>query len=161
MNMKKLLFFISILFLGFTSYAQKADTLHMKTGFWKITYTKGTNPITLNQAIEEMKINESAYTQMKSAKNDLVLSQIIGGVGGFLIGWPLGAAVAGGDPNWTMAAVGAGLVVVSIPISKSFNKKAKSAIREYNQGLLSSANQRKPQYNFVLSGNGIGLKMSF
>ena len=35
--------------------------------------------------------------------------------GGFLIGWPLGTALAGGDPNWTLAAIGAGCVAIAIP----------------------------------------------
>ncbi|MBK8636390.1 MAG: hypothetical protein IPN72_23720 [Saprospiraceae bacterium] len=37
----------------------------------------------------------------------------------FMIGYPLGALIRGGEPNWALAGVGAGLVVVSIPIASS------------------------------------------
>lgn len=77
-----------------------------------------------------------------------------------LIGWPLGAAIAGGDPNWTLAAIGGGLVVVAIPFSVAYTKNAKRAVELYNSGL---ANQDISciDFQFGITGNGLGLKITF
>jgi hypothetical protein len=71
--------------------------------------------LTPNKLLAITKSNQEAFSEMKIARNNYTASMIFQLPGGFLIGYPLGTAVAGGDPNWTLAAIGAGLVVVSIP----------------------------------------------
>lgn len=80
-------------------------------------------------------INPEAYKEMKKAKSGFDVATIFGSIGGFLIGWPLGTALAGGDPNWALAGIGAGLVVVAIPFNSSYVKHAKNSVRIYNAGL--------------------------
>lgn len=48
-------------------------------------------------------------------------AQVIGFAGGFLVGRPLGTALAGGDANRGLAAGGA-LILCSIPLTVSFKK---------------------------------------
>ena len=56
-----------------------------------------------------------------------------------------------------MAGIGAGLIVVSIPISQSFNKKAKQAVDTYNGGLQTSSFWDKNELKLTMTGNGIEL----
>lgn len=112
------------------------------------------------QLTDLMQSNPEAYHEMKIAKNNYNAGQVIGGVGGFLIGWPIGTAIGGGDPNWTLAIVGAGLVGVSIPFSMAYTRHAKSAVRTYNRGL------QQTSFNHIdlhlgISLNTIGIRMTF
>jgi len=115
----------------------------------------------MNQLVNTMKPNDQAYQQIKSAQSSYTLATIIGGVGGFMVGWPIGTALGGGEPNWTMAGIGAGLIVVSIPITQSFNKKAKQAVETYNGGLRTSSFWDKNELKLSMTGNGIGLTLNF
>ena len=97
---------------------------------------------------------------MKIAKSNYDIGTVFGFAGGFLVGWPLGTALGGGEPNWTLAGIGAGLIVVSIPFSTSYTKHAKKAVGIYNTG-LSQTGLRKIDFNLGLTCNGIGIKMTF
>lgn len=103
--------------------------------------------------------NSLAYEEMSKASNRNVLSLVLGGVGGVCIGWPLGAAIAGSDPNWTMVAVGVGLVAISIPISINATKHAREGVRLYNDGL--SRQQSRLNVDVGLMGAGVGLAIRF
>jgi hypothetical protein len=97
---------------------------------------------------------------MKIAKNNYTASMIFQLPGGFLIGYPLGTAMAGGDPNWTLAAIGAGLVVISIPFISAYNKHARNAVSVYNKGLKYSTLVR-PDLRFGITYNGLGAYLRF
>jgi hypothetical protein len=72
----------------------------------------------------------------------------------------LGTLLAGGKANWTLAAIGTGLVAVSIPFFIWYNKHAENAVAIYNRGLkYSSLNQ--PAIKFGFTGNGIGMRANF
>lgn len=86
---------------------------------------------------------------------------ILGYAGGFMIGWPLGTAIGGGEPNWALAGIGAGLVVLSIPLSSSAKKKTIKAIELYNQGLVPKKEIETMSFQFQGTSNGFGLIMKF
>jgi hypothetical protein len=115
----------------------------------------------MNQLVNTMKPNDQAYNQIKSAQSTYTMAMIFSCAGGFMVGWPLGTAIGGGEPNWAMAGIGAGLIVVAIPISQSFNKKAKQAVEIYNGGLQTSSFWDKNELKLSKTGNGIGLTLSF
>jgi hypothetical protein len=79
-----------------------------------------------------------------------------------LIGWPIGTLIGGGDPNWALAAAGAGLVIISIPIASGANKKMEKAINVFNQS-QSSSQLLKRNFNlsFTASSGGVGFCLTF
>jgi len=79
-----------------------------------------------------MESNPEAFNAFKKAKSNLDMASVLGFAGGFMVGWPLGAAVAGGEPQWGLAAAGGALVVLSIPFSTGFKKHATKAVDIYN-----------------------------
>jgi len=137
------------------------DLISMKKVFGGYQFYQGKQRLNMNQLVNTMKPNDQAYQQIKSAQSSYTLATIIGGVGGFMVGWPIGTALGGGEPNWTMAGIGAGLIVVSIPITQSFNKKAKQAVETYNGGLRTSSFWDKNELKLSMTGNGIGLTLNF
>lgn len=161
--MKQISIIIAMLVVGLSSaYAQTPnDSITMKKVFGGYQFFKAGSMLNMNQLVETMKGNELAYQQIKSAKSKSTIASIIGGAGGFMVGWPVGTAVGGGEPNWKMAAIGAGLIVISIPISMSFNKKAKQAVDTYNGGLSTSSFWDRNELKLSMTGDGLGLTLQF
>jgi hypothetical protein len=84
--------------------------------------------------------------------------------GGGLIGWPLGAAIAGkDDPQWYLAGIGLGLSIVSFTLYSSGGKKIKSGVDLYNEVSLGRTNHKSQIHSISIRplGNGIGLSLSF
>ena len=161
--MRKIAIIITLLTVAYSfTYGQvSTDSITMKKVTGGYQFYQGDKILNMSQLVNTMKLNEEAYKQIKSAQSTYTLVSIIGGVGGFMIGWPIGTALAGGEPNWTMAGIGAGLVVVSIPISQGFNKKAKQAVDTFNGGLKTSSIWDKSELKLSMTGNGIGLTFRF
>ncbi|CAA0234271.1 hypothetical protein [Tenacibaculum maritimum] len=139
-----------------------AQKIEMKKVFGGYQYTQNGNRMTMGKLVKVMKSNSEALKFMKKAKSNNVLASILGGAGGALIGFPIGTAIGGGDANWTLAGIGAGLVAIGIPISSGANKNAKKAVELYNASLNSASFYKfKPEFKIVANGNGIGLSMNF
>lgn len=98
---------------------------------------------TPGQLMTIMRYNPDAYNQIKRARSSYATGQIFGFIGGFLIGWPLGQAIAGRDPNWAMAGIGAGTALLSIPFYSTYKKKAKIAVRLYNASVAGETENRR------------------
>ena len=147
--------------VSFTFGQTTSDSISMKKVFGAYQFYQGDQRLNMNQLVNTMKTNDLAYQQIKSAQSTYTLASIIGGVGGGMVGWPIGIALGGGEPNWTMAGIGAGLIVISIPISQNFNKKAKEAVETYNGGLQKSSFWDNYELKLSLTGNGFGLTLNF
>jgi len=156
--MKKAILTFIIVVLTTAGFSQK---INIEKTFGGYKFTQNGKNIKFSQLDNIMKSDAQAYALAKSAKSSYMLAQIIGGVGGFMVGWPLGTAIGGGKPNWTLAGIGAGLIVVSIPISSSANKKMKKAVNKYNASLTETSYHFKPSFYIVSNTNGIGLSINF
>lgn len=162
--MKKLLFIFTIIGLFFIQsnlFAQSgADSL--------IITPKKIYPVT--QAGVELKpfevqqilnSNPESRKELAAAKENQTFALLLGGAGGFMIGWPLGTAMGGGEPNWLLAGIGAGLVALSIPLSSAAKKKTLKAIELYNEGLVHKKETEALSFRFQGTSNGFGLVMKF
>ncbi len=158
--MNKLTFILISLFFTITLLAQESDTIKLINQLGTEAMFYQGRRLRMNTAMNMMKNNEIAYNELKLAQSNSVGSTIFGCAGGFLIGWPIGTAIGGGDPEWTLAAVGAGLVLLSIPFNSAYNKHMRIAVREYNAGIRSTSMVR-PQWKFEVNPGGIGLVCRF
>ncbi len=161
--MRKIVIALALLAVSvsFTLGQTASDPISIKSGFGGSQFYQGGQRLSMNQLVKTMKSNDQAYEQIKSAQSTYALATIIGGVGGFMVGWPIGTALGGGEPDWTLAGIGAGLLVVSIPISQNFNKKVKQAVETYNGGLQTSSFRDKNELKLSIRGNGVGLTLNF
>jgi hypothetical protein len=139
-----------------------SQEIHMEKVFGGYKYTQNGQLLRMGQMVKIMKPNEEAFKLVKKARTNNTVAGIFGGAGGALIGWPLGTALGGGDPEWGMAAIGAGLIVVGIPFATAANKNAKQAVALYNASLNSNTSSNfEPQFQLISSSNGIGISMTF
>jgi len=124
-------------------------------------FYQGSTRLTLNQALTVMTPNDAAYLKMKKAQSNNTVATIFGCAGGFMIGWPLGAAAASDDANWTMAGIGVGLVAISIPFMVKTTRYSEEAVDLYNEGLPGHSGQSSLQFKLQVNGDGVGLVMRF
>lgn len=158
--MKKIIIFCLVLFTCFALKAQnQSDSIQieMKFGTNYIYQGKKLNP---RQLLNVMEVNPEAYDVMKKAKRNYDAAQVFSFIGGALIGYPIGTAIGGGDPNWLLAGIGVGVVGVAIPFSIAFNKNARSAVALYNEGLRTLGHQNV-EMKLGMSANGVGLTVTF
>ena len=161
--MKQVLLILTFLLgcLSFSFGQGGVDSIKVRKGFGGYHFYHGNKSLNSSELTKVLKHDEQAYKEIKAAQPTIVIATIIGAAGGALVGWPIGTAIGGGDPNWTLAAIGAGLIVVSIPISIKYNKQAKHAVDTYNEGLNAKAFWDKTEIRFALTGNGVGLTLGF
>ncbi len=156
------IFLALLMILGaISAHAQTgSDSVYVAKSFWGNRFYHQGERLNINQLAPLLHENSEADILATKAKNKSVLSSILGGAGGFLIGLQLANAIIGGEPNWTVAAVGGGLVVVSIPIFSRSNQLSNQAVDIYNAQLVAKRSA-KPQLIFGMSRYGPGVKLHF
>jgi len=80
--------------------------------------------------------NPNTAADISTARTLMTLTMVGSAVGGALIGWPLGQALVGREePMWELAAVGGGVIVVSIPFGLWGESKLGDAVQTHNATL--------------------------
>lgn len=159
--MKKttILLVLTLMVASFCNAQEMTFKRHSFTGY---AFYEDGNKLPLNELIEKVESNAEVLHLVRSAKSKSIFATVISFSGGALIGWPIGDAISGGDPNWVLAGIGAGLVIVAIPLGASANKDANKAVELYNATLnATSLYEFKPEYQIIANGTGIGLAMRF
>lgn len=159
--MKENLILVFIFFSSCSLLAQTGgDGLRMKESFWGVKFYNDNTLIRPKEVLNLMKADEEAYATFKKAKSNYDAAQVFGAIGGFMIGWPLGTAIGGGDPQWGLAAGGVGVLLLSIPLNNAFLKHSRDALRIYNKD-LGSASARPTSVEVLPYGTGAKLVIRF
>lgn len=131
--------YVTALLLSFVACAQDSEPLTYEKVFGGYTYYQGKRVLNMNSMMSLMQKNPEAYNMLRKGKTQSDLATVMGFAGGFAFGWPVGTWIGGGDPNWTLAAVGAGIFLVSIPIQINANKKILRSVKMYNEDLTTTS----------------------
>ena len=151
---------IALMFGFYVSNAQTpSDSIFVAKNFWGYKFYQKDTRLNFNQLPYVMEENSEAFNLITHAKSNNTISSIISGAGGFLLGWQLVTAAIGGDPNWVLAGVGGGLIVISIPVFSKSYRQSLEAVKMYNEGL--SMSSQRLNLNFGASKNGIGIIIGF
>ena len=151
-----------ILFLGVAvvSKAQTpSDSIFIHKNFFRYNFYQTDTKLNFNQLPYIMEADLEAHQLIKKASSNNTISAIISGTGGFLIGWQLASALVGGEPNWIIAGVGGGLIVISIPINSKSYRQSLQAVGMYNTRLV--AKSSKPKLFLCTTNHGAGLRIVF
>ena len=135
--------------------------LTVKNTFWGIRIIQNNKKHTLNEAKKIMEPNEEAYKVLSSAQTNDMFAGLLGVIGGALIGWNLGEAISGKDPNWTLSAVGGVAIIGSIPLTTAAVKKTKHAAEIYNAGLKTTFYKPTTDLKFGIAAGRLGLQLVF
>lgn len=163
---KTLLLGVIMLALGQSAFAQKkGNQITYKGNLFTNNYYKGVWHISQQEAFDIMKENGESYKLAMEGKKLQTIGNVTAMIGGALIGFPLGSALAGSeDPKWFLAGIGGGLILFAIPVYSSGTKKIHQGVELYNETKATSYYQnRKFIKNIDLkAGAGIiGLTMTF
>jgi hypothetical protein len=138
------------------------EDIEIQKVFGGYKYTQNGIDLNMKRLVNTMRYDELASKKMKSARFNNTLATVFGATGGFLIVWPIVTAITNGDPNWTLAYIGAGLIVISIPLSIAGNKQAARAINIYNTNRRNQSFQsNSTKLRFNITGIGLGLTLEF
>jgi hypothetical protein len=106
-------------------------------------------------------LEPEAAPYMRRAKTLSTVSLVFAGAGGACIGWPLGQALAHNpDPLWELAAVGGGIVVLSLALIPVIVGNANHAIDAHNE-LVGPPQVSFANGNLRLEANAQGLALKF
>ncbi|MFS4491719.1 hypothetical protein [Maribacter sp. 2308TA10-17] len=157
--MNKILFtlIISALSLSLCN-AQKIESQKVFGGY---KYAQNGNDLSLSELSKVLKTNTKSFQTYKKAKTKAVFSYVFAGIGGGLTGYPVGTALGGGKPNWTLAGIGVGCLAVAFPLAASADKKIKESVDIYNSSLDPRTHVSKTELKIVGNINGIGLSLNF
>ena len=155
--MKTLLLFLSLLGT-MTTFAQSL-TFEKGRGGWQ--FREDGQILSKPVLQERFSTIPAAAENYQSYRSQMGLAGVLGGIGGVLIGLPLGTAIGGGDPNWWLAGIGAGVVVLAIPIESGAKKKARAAVAAHNASLGSVPDSSRPVRWRVVTARGLGLGLTF
>lgn len=152
--MKKSLYLsFLILCLSQISFAQEIRAFRK---FGGVRFETDTTTLGLNQVLDIVRENPEAYAELKRARLNYNMAGVLGFAGGILIGFPIGTAIAGGNPEWGLAAGGAALILSSIPFTRAFRSRTVNALDIYNSKYTAVI---KPELQFY--GNGVKLILRF
>jgi hypothetical protein len=159
--MKKIYLLTTFLVSIISSFGQPiGNTMTLKSDFFGLRFYQNDKKMNFSQAAKVMQENEQAYNYIRSARTNNTWSTIIGSIGGFMLGYTLGTSLGGGDPNWVVGGIGAGLIVAGIPLTIQAKKQAQNAVLTYNEGLKSSS-FRKTELNLSVTSRSMGLRFHF
>jgi hypothetical protein len=105
--------------------------------------------------------NAVASNYLQKAHSSSGLLGVMGYAAGFLIGYPLGTLIGGGTPNWALAGIGCGILLVAIPISSSANNNVRKAVSTFNSQKTLSQTNFDYDLSLGISKNGFGVFLRF
>jgi hypothetical protein len=112
-----------------------------------------------------IQVSPEAVTHLNHARINSGIATGLSLAGGVLIGWPIGQALGQGlfrikdkEPTWVLAAVGGGLVIVSIGFGVGSSKQLKKAVDIYNQG-IAAFDAPANDITLAVAPNGINIKI--
>jgi hypothetical protein len=141
---------------------EPVDTIRVQKTFFGYAYSQGGQRLSMNRLSDALVSNPEAYQIYQNAQSSGLVAQILAFAGGYMIGWPIGTAIGGGEPNWNLALIGTGLVFISIPLETGYNRKTQQAIDIFNNELPDKKTDKKPiDLELSLRGNGAGLIFTF
>jgi predicted MFS family arabinose efflux permease len=156
--MRKIVLLIVVFFTGFSFVVgQSSGDSIMVVRNTFVQHGQSLSPAQLLSVVES---NPEAKKEMEIAKSNASVANVLGYAGGFMVGWPIGTMLGGGEPNWTLAGIGLGVILLAIPFGSGYTKHATRAVRIYNKSLQETG-QRKTEWHLGLNRNGIGLVVHF
>jgi hypothetical protein len=152
---KRIILLLLIISIAACINAQDRTEIKIYKTFGGARFEMDTLVLSPKQVLQVLKIEPLAYEKFKRAKANYDVAGALGFAGGLLVGFPIGTAIAGGNPEWGMAIAGGVLIVGSFSLNSVFRSHAFEAIELYN----GKTARIKPQFQFY--GTGARLVVRF
>ena len=158
-NTVKVVTVIFLIFFSIQLFSQEQEKIEIvKKPLGTVFQLNGKN-LKVSEIAEITSSNPVSQKEMKIAKRNYHAGSFFSMVGGALIGFPIGTMIGGGEPQWELAAVGAGFVLIGIPFQIGYSKHTKKAINEFYSN--NYVPLRQNQLQFALGINSIYFNYNF
>ncbi len=163
--MKSLIITLLLCFPLFINVFAQADSTIQKLTVYKTfggvhyEYQKDTAIFSVSPKQVKMILmdNPLALAEFKKAKTNYSIAGILGFMGGVMVAFPVGTAIAGGEPEWGLAIGGVALILATIPFTTAFRYHSLEAVDRYNEKHTAF----RPQVKYYFSGLGMRLVVKF
>ncbi len=142
--MKTYLLVLLLVLSGF-SYpvlAQNTDEIIVQKRGLGFSYFHNGRQISKKDLLHVLESDPAARQELKKGYRNAWPASLLTFAGGFLISYPMGKQLAGGQPNWLVSGAGAGLLTFSLPFAGAKMKREHEAIYVYNGGSHYAARPR-------------------
>lgn len=152
-----------MIFVAFATISTcNSQTIESEKVFGGYTYTKDGKNLTMKDLRMQLDTHAESAALFRKARTNNTIASILGTAGGALVGYPVGTAIGGGDANWTLAGIGAGIIAVAIPVSSAANKRAKEAVDTYNIRVNTKEDLvSQTRFHVISNSRGAGLAVQF
>lgn len=158
--MKKTIFTLLLIFA--TSIFCYSQAIESEKVFGGYKFSQNGTILNMEDLSTQLSTHEESAKLVKQAKSQSTIASILGGAGGALVGYPIGTAIGGGEANWVVAGVGAGIIAVAIPIASGAGKKMKRAVDLHNSRINTTEDLAfKHKLLTISNKNGIGWAFQF
>jgi hypothetical protein len=136
MRAKTLFIFLLICLFAVSVKAQdnhRGDSIELKIiPLGAMKFYQNDSRVSLGVVTGLMRNNPEAFKYINKSKTNNTIGFITGFIGGLLVGYEIGTAIAGKDINWSVMGAGAGFIVVTIPLDIAAKRNARKAVHLYN-----------------------------
>ena len=122
---------------------------------------QGSTVLNPKDVLSIMESDPEAHAAFKKAKANYDAAGVLAAIGGALIGYPIGTAIGGGDPQWGLAAGGVAIILIALPLNSAFKKNANIAIDLYNKDKAITTRHLQPKLHFGIQARGVGMALKF
>jgi len=113
------------------------DTISIEKVLLSTVFKQKNVKLKLRDMQHIMSVCPDASTKIKKARTNSIIAGVFGFIGGVLIGWPVGEAIAGVEkPKWYLAGIGGGIIIATIPFSMDGVKSTKAAVKSFNKNCI-------------------------
>lgn len=158
--MKQVWFFIIYILSPFVSFAQNDST--------EIVYYKSFGGLSFQQSGQALgdiemlhifnRLNPEAFTVMKKARRNRIISQVLISSGTLVVGWQVVESVMGTNADWRIMASGGALMLIGIPFNYLYKSFAMDAVDIFNLSIELPQSSASIRLGLTEFGPGIQLK---
>jgi len=156
-------FLSALLFmLCISAFAQ--DTTYIITatkGLGGYRFEQDGKTLRIKSLASKMLNDPKAFSYIMQAKSKASAANILGGIGAFLLVYPLAIDLAGGSSSLRPMAFGSVLILFGFPLSISAGKNAKTAVDIYNMNNRNITLKHNNDLKLGLCATGLSLKFCF
>ncbi len=160
-KMKSILLMIAGILLSAQLFSQTCDTIVIQKNRSHYQFYQNDELLTPKKMRHLMQDDAEAMKYLSRANANYSGAMIFAYAGGFLIGWPLGTALGGGEPEWGLAAAGGGLLLLTIPLATGFKKNTLKAVEIYNKNRITKSDEVAWKLTTGMTACGPGIILQF
>jgi hypothetical protein len=159
-NIFLFLVFTAFLNLKFVNAQAVKDSIKIHKSTFGTIYIKDGKSLEGRRLYKVLSDNPETLPEITLAKTNNIVGTIFASAGGAILGYQLGSSYSRSTPNWFALGAGTALIGLFIPFEIARVKHVKKAVLIYNKDLMQTT-KTKAIYNFGISNNGVGLKITF